>query len=110
MTLTLRDRGVCAFVVERREEDDPRPGGDGGRHGSGSGGVEPIPLGGYAGGAAAEGSLPSCSGQAFSRSGRQVHRGCEGAYRRDMRHITPSRQILRVTDPSMPDVRSRVEW
>jgi hypothetical protein len=41
-------------------EDDPRPGGDGGRQGSGSGGVEPIPLGRCAGGATAEG-LPFTS-------------------------------------------------
>jgi hypothetical protein len=38
-----------AAITSMAKRDDPRPGGDGGRHGVGSGGVEPIPLSGYGG-------------------------------------------------------------
>ena len=60
MTATVRDLRIRDSGHGLRKEDDPRPGGDGGRQGSGSGGVEPIPLGRCAGGATAEG-LPFTS-------------------------------------------------
>ena len=57
---TWHDLRGHRHTYQVRNEDDPRPGGDGGRQGSGSGGVEPIPLGRCAGGATAEG-LPFTS-------------------------------------------------
>jgi hypothetical protein len=59
---TWRELGGCGHQYQVREEDDPRPGGDGGRQGSGSGGVEPIPLGRCAGGCDRRG-LCVCAGR-----------------------------------------------
>jgi hypothetical protein len=59
---TWRDLRECGHAYQVRNEDDPRPGGDGGRQGSGSGGGRADPTRQVRGGC--------------DRRGLAVHIGC----------------------------------